>query len=92
MVKIRSIEAIALAILIIQAIILFTAFNLDPIVQQEKFGFMLSISFVLTASLLYIYSKGSDIFPEKVLELDEEWIAIGIAFAILIILFIIYTK
>jgi len=90
MIRIRAIEVIAIILIVTQCIVLGIAFSLNPVMEQEKFGYLLAISLILSAVLLYIYSRWKDIFPEKILELDEEWVALAIAFSVLIVLFAVY--
>jgi hypothetical protein len=89
--KVRFIELLAIILILTQIVITSAAFSLDPIIEQEEFGLLLAMNFILTSILLYMYFKEPDVFPEKVLELDEEWIALGIAMVFLISLFI-YIK
>ena len=90
MIRVRAVEVIAIILIIVQCIALGVAFSLNPIMDQEKFGYLLAMSLILSAVLLYIYQHREDIFPEKILELDEEWVALAIAFSVLIVLFTIY--
>jgi hypothetical protein len=81
--KLGIFELICIALLIIQVLITGSILMLDPIQQQEGYALLLASDFVITAMFLYLYlNEGS--------EYDEEWLAIGITFFVIILLTILF--
>lgn len=85
-----KIEYTVLILLIIQIIIASWTFTLDPIIQQDRSTILISLNFVITSILLYIYRYREKIYPKNILELDEEWIVVGLAVIIFILLTILF--
>lgn len=85
-----KIEYTVLILLIIQIIIASWIFTLDPVIQQDRSTILISLNFVITSILLYIYKYREKIYPKNILELDEEWIVAGLAVIIFILLIILF--
>jgi len=86
-----KLEYTALILLIIQLVVLSWVFVLNPVIDQTVSALLMSLNFIITALLLYIYGNRGRIYPSRVLELDEEWLAIGVAIVILIILIVFFV-
>lgn len=86
-----KIEYTALILLIIQLIIFSWILVLNPVINQSISALLMSLNFIITALLLYIYANRGKTYPHKILELDEEWLALGIAIAIFILLIVIFA-
>ena len=69
-------------VLTLQALLALGAWLINPLeyTVQRIFGAIMAVEFVLTATILYIYSAGSG-------DYDQEWVVCGLAFAVLIGLF-----
>ena len=66
-------------VLTLQALLALGAWLINPLeyTAQRVFGAIMAVEFVLTATILYIYSAGRG-------DYDQEWVVGGLAFAVLI--------
>lgn len=81
--RFRVFEFMCTILLIIQVLITGSILTLDPIQQQEGYALLLAADFVITAMFLYLYLNESK-------EYDEEWLAVGTTFFIIILLIIVF--
>lgn len=85
-----KLEYAAFILIIFQLITASWIYVLDPIMEQGRSALLMSLNFIVTATLLYLYLNRNRIYPSKILELDEEWIAVGLAVTIFIILILVF--
>lgn len=73
-------------VLTIQAILALSAWLINPLeyTAQRIFGAIIAVEFILTATILYIYSAARE-------DYDQEWVVCGLTFAVLIGLLTYFT-
>ena len=73
-------------VLTLQALLAVGAWHINPLeyTGQRIFGAIMAVEFVLTATVLYVYSAGRG-------DYDQEWVVCGLAFAVIIGLLTYFT-
>lgn len=79
----KNLEIAFILFIVVQIIITGYIFTLDPFLNQESYALFLTMDFIITAMFLYMYLNENK-------EFDEEWLAIGTAFFIVILLTVIF--